>query len=258
MKGTLTIVGTGIKLVAHTTPETRAAIEAAAKVYFLASDPAAAQWITTLNPSAESLNVFLEPGGVRAAAYAAMAEHILAALMRGSDVCAVFYGHPGVLVQPAREILRRARALNLDVMMLPAVSSEDCLFADLGIDPGDGGFQSFEATDFLVCGRQPDVTCQLLLWQIGVIGQPLHLRDGAGNTASPKALRMLQERLAEFYGPAHEVVLYQAPLYVICLPRLHRLPLAELSDSPIPHYASLFVPRLHKASRKPEIVRELV
>jgi hypothetical protein len=34
--------------------------------------------------------------------------------------------------------------------MLPAVSAEDCLFADLGVDPGAAGCQSHEAADFLI------------------------------------------------------------------------------------------------------------
>jgi hypothetical protein len=36
--------------------------------------------------------------------------------------------------------------------MLPAISAEDCLFADLGVDPADHGCPSYEATDFLVHG----------------------------------------------------------------------------------------------------------
>jgi len=34
--------------------------------------------------------------------------------------------------------------------MLPGISAEDCLFADIGVDPGIYGCQSFEATDLFV------------------------------------------------------------------------------------------------------------
>ena len=37
--------------------------------------------------------------------------------------------------------------------MLPAISAEDCLFADVGIDPAMTGCQSYEATDFMINGR---------------------------------------------------------------------------------------------------------
>jgi len=38
--------------------------------------------------------------------------------------------------------------------MLPGISTEDCLYADLGVDPGLIGSQNFEATDFIVSGRK--------------------------------------------------------------------------------------------------------
>jgi hypothetical protein len=41
----------------------------------------------------------------------------------------------------------RSSTDGFDAVMLPGISAEDCLFADLGIDPGMIGCQSFEATD---------------------------------------------------------------------------------------------------------------
>ena len=247
----------GIKLIAQSTIETRAAIQGAQKVYFLSPDLASARWITELNRSAESLNAFLKPGGVRLTAYAAMVDLILTSLQEGMDVCAVFYGHPGVLVYPAREALRQARGRGFEVKMLPAISAEDCLFADLAIDPGEDGCQSFEASDFLISRRPPDVTCHLVLWQVGVIGQPLQLHTGTSETFSRKALHMLVDHLVTHYGPTHQVTLYEAPLYSICSPRISCLPLAKLIETPISEYVTLFIPRLRRRERDPEVVRKL-
>ena len=48
-----------------------------------------------------------------------------------------------------------------NAQMLAGISAEDCLFADLGLDPGKNGCQSFEATDFLIRRRQFEPTsCQ--------------------------------------------------------------------------------------------------
>ena len=96
---------------------------------------------------------------------------ILAHVRRGLDVCAAFYGHPGVFVDSvarggARAPARRASGLGCS----PAISAEDCLFADLGVDPARFGCQSYEATDFLVHGRRVDPTATLVLWQIGTVG----------------------------------------------------------------------------------------
>ena len=54
MQGSLTIVGTGIKLGGHITAEAKAHIEQADKVFFVVANKLTADWVRTLNPSAES------------------------------------------------------------------------------------------------------------------------------------------------------------------------------------------------------------
>ena len=103
-----------------------------------------------------------------------MAEAILEPVRAGKRVCAAFYGHPGVFVLPSHEAIARARAEGFDATMLPGVSAEDCLVADLGVDPARNGLQSYEAGDFL--RRRPAIepTTALVLWQIGVVGARTH------------------------------------------------------------------------------------
>jgi precorrin-6B methylase 1 len=79
-------------------------------------------------------------------AYDRMVERILSYVRRGLNVCVVFYGHPGVFVHPGHESIRRARIEGFSACILPGISAEDCLFAELGIDPSKNG-QSFEATE---------------------------------------------------------------------------------------------------------------
>lgn len=62
--------------------------------------------------------------------------------------------------------------------MLPGVPAEDCLFADLGVDPGVAWWQSYDATPFLVYRPQFDTSAGLVLWQLDALGhrdfQPRH------------------------------------------------------------------------------------
>ena len=55
--------------------------------------------------------------------------------------------------------------------MLPAISTEDTLFADLGIDIGRAGLQSYEATRFMYYKYNFDPCAGLLLWQVSVLGE---------------------------------------------------------------------------------------
>jgi hypothetical protein len=198
-------------------------------VLYVLADPAAATWLAALNPRARSLAALYRPGVPRGQVYEAMVEEILGAVRGGKRVCAVFYGHPGVYVQPSHEAVRRARAEGLAARMLPAVSAEDCLFAELGVDPGEHGWQSFEATDF-VRRRRPDPTAGLVLWQVDAIG-----RFDSARGPNPEGLRALAETLARTYPPEHEVVFYRASVYPTVPGEATRLPLsglASLSEAP--------------------------
>lgn len=247
--GSLVIVGTGIMFASHLTLEARGWIERAERLFFLVSEPASAAWIAELNPRAESLAPFYVPGRRRLDIYQAMAGHLLAPVRAGAAVCAVFYGHPGVLVTPAHEALRQARAEGLRARMLPGVSAEDCLFADLELDPAFHGCQSFDATDFLLRRRGFDPRCNLILWQIGVTGE-LHLArnpPGAG-------LAALIEALLAAYPAEHEVVVYEAAQYPGFPPLIHRVALGGLASAPVTTLSTLYVPPREAAPVDPAML----
>lgn len=190
-----------------------------------------------LNPRARSLEGCYEEGAPRDDAYARMVEEILAAVRAGRRVCAAFYGHPGVFVLPSHEAIARARREGLEARMLPGVSAEDCLFADLGVDPASDGCQSYEATRFLQRRPAVEPSAALVLWQLGVVGERTHSRGG-----SAPALGALVELLLGLYPGDHEVVVYQAAPYPGIDPLVRRLPLRALDENAITPWSTLYVP----------------
>ncbi len=240
MPAKLVVVGTGIQLVRHVTLEARMHIEQAEKVLYLVADPVTATWIERLNPTAESLFSCYSEGRPRMEAYQKMVDLILESLGKGLNVCVVFYGHPGVFVFPSHEAIRQARLTGFSAVMLPGISAEDCLFADLGIDPARGGCQSYEATDFLIHKRKFDPTSSLILWQVGLIGRLEYRRSGYFD--DKRGIRVLAEVLADQYGPRHETVMYEAAQYPIYDPVISRVPITDLLESKISPIATLYVP----------------
>lgn len=239
--GTLTVVGLGIAGPAQATPEALGAIDDAAKRFHLLADPLTRRWLLARHPRTESLADSYAVGKPRADSYEEMVERILAPVRRGRSVCAIFYGHPGVFAWPPHEAVRRARAEGYVARMLPGVSAEDCLFADLGVDPSDTGCSSYEATDFLLRKRRFDPTAALVLWQIGVVG----VRDvRAAALWSATGLAVLTEALLATYPPTHEVVVYEASTLPIVPPKIMRVPLGELTGAPVTAISTLFVPPL--------------
>ena len=239
-KGSLSVVGTGFFVAGHITPEARDRIESADRLFHLVGEPATRAWLEEANPAAESLYDAYAEGKPRRDSYAEMTERILAPLADGGDVCAAFYGHPGVFVAPSHAAVRAARAAGHEATMLPGVSAEDCLFADLGLDPAVPGCQSFEATDFLVRRRRLDPAAHLVLWQIGAIGVDSY--QASSDAWGVEGLRLLVETLLETYRPDHPVTVYEAATLPVCRPLVRTLPLAELATGGASLMSTLYVP----------------
>jgi uncharacterized protein YabN with tetrapyrrole methylase and pyrophosphatase domain len=249
MPGSLTVVGIGITIGAHLTPESRQAIERADELLYLAADPVGSTWLAALHPNATSLEDLYEQDRDRNEIYDAMTDRLVKRVRAGKHVCAAFYGHPGVFVRPSHDAVRRVREEGLPARLLPAVSAEDCLFADLGIDPADTGCQTYEATDFLVNRRRIDPTAGLVLWQVAFIGGSQY-----SSTLRHEHLGLLAEELLRSYPPDHEVTLYEATPYPIGEPVVERLELGRLGEATPTAMATLYVP----PAREPEPDRAML
>ena len=235
--GSLTVVGTGIRAVGQLTLESLAVMATAESLLHVIGEPIQERAILAINPAARTLTGHYADGLVRAATYEAMVQEVLASVVAGRRTVAAFYGHPGVFTYPSHESVRRARAAGYPARMLPAVSAEDCLFADLGVDPGDGA-QSYEATDFLFGGHLVDPAAHLFLWQVGTIGNWTYESTGYDLSALPA----LTELLLRSYPPRHVVTLYEASFEPRGYARVTRVPLARLAGALVTPATTLHVP----------------
>jgi uncharacterized protein YabN with tetrapyrrole methylase and pyrophosphatase domain len=234
--GSLTVVGTGIEVPGHVTEQARAALESADEVLYLVADPVAAHWIERVSANARPLHDLYQPGLPRAEIYASIVDAILERLRRGGSVCVVFYGHPGVFVNPSHEVIRRARAEGYEARMQPGISAEDCLFADLGIDPSDSGCQSYEATGLIAYNRVIDPTAALVIWQAGAIGNLSFVPDG-----DLSRLPLLVEYLRKWYPPDHPIVVYEASAYPVVGPSVETVALSDLAATEIWPMTTLYL-----------------
>jgi uncharacterized protein YabN with tetrapyrrole methylase and pyrophosphatase domain len=214
-------------------------MEEADSLLYVVGDPIAEEVMQRLNPrGAQSLAGYYAEGQPRIQTYEAMVRHILSSVGAGNKTVAAFYGHPGVFAYPSHESIRRARASGYPAQMLPGVSAEDCLFADLGVDPAIGGCQSYEATDFLLNYRVIDPSSQLILWQIGTLGDWTYKTRRYDLRAFP----LLVQRLAEVYPVAHNVTVYEAAIFPGCQPVIKPMPLYLLSENEVTAATTLYVP----------------
>jgi len=240
VQGSLTVVGSGIKSVAHLTLEAQAHIKAADQVLVCAADAVTESYIRELNPRVEDLHVYYGQDRPRRETYRAMADRMKWYVHQGKTVVVVMYGHPGVFVNPTFMAIEELRALGHATQMLPGVSAEDCLIADLQVDPAAHGLQTYEATYFLTRRVVVDVHVPLVLWQVGLIADHGFSRAGFDG----RHFDLLQDRLRQMYSDEHEVTVYEAAQHPLARPRVLVRPIGKLTHADLTAISTLFIPPL--------------
>ena len=127
----LIIVGLGIKFLSNITKETEETIKLCDKVLYLTNDAIYADWIKSINNNSESLNSVYFSKESRSESYEELCNKVISELFLVKNLCVAVYGHPTFLVQISHEISERSKGVGHDCRILPAVSSFDCLIADL-------------------------------------------------------------------------------------------------------------------------------
>lgn len=222
--GSLSCVGIGMTLGSHLGPLARSYIEQADVVFVAASNKWVEEWIVTMNSDIRSLQPFYAEGKSRMQTYTEMVEAMMSEVRSGRRVCGAFYGHPGVFAWVPHKAISTAREEGFFAHMEPGVSAEDCLYADVGLDPGSVGCQHFEATQFMVYRRCVDPSAWLVLWQVGLAGDRTLKRFSLS-----RAYRdLLVEVLARTYSLQHEIIVYRAAVLPVHAPRIERISLADL------------------------------
>ena len=244
-------VGIGITLGSHITPLARSYIEKSDVVFAAVSDGIVEKWLESMHPDVRSLQPLYGEKKSRMKTYREMVAVMLAEVRAGKKVCAVFYGHPGVFAWAPHKAIAIARREGFHAHMEPGISAEDCLYADLGIDPGEFGCQHYEASQLLYYKRRIDPSAYLILWQAGVIAI-----QSVGES-SKASLQVLAERLAQDYPPNHKLIIYRAATLPIHAPRIERTTLGKLAAARIEPPDTLVVPPARKPLPDAKTLRKL-
>ncbi|MGH8108278.1 MAG: SAM-dependent methyltransferase [Arenimonas sp.] len=251
--GSIVCVGTGMMLGAHISPRSRSHIEQADVVFAAVSDPVVELWLQVMHSDVRSLQPFYNEGKSRHETYRQMIEAMMAEVRLGRKVCGAFYGHPGVFAFAPHKVIEQARNEGFSAHMEPGISAEDCLYADLGIDPGRVGCQHYEASQFMFYCRNIDTSAYLVLWQVGIAGDRSFRRYATG----PAYRQILVELLAEHYPLNHEVIIYEAATLPISQPRMQKLPLSELIDTELYLQSTMVLPPCQAMLRNEAMVARI-
>jgi uroporphyrin-III C-methyltransferase len=238
-KGSLTVVGTGISVSGQMTLLTESVLKNADIVLAVVTQSALIN-LKNINSNTTCLRDLYDVNTSRLITYQQMKQRIVDEVVSGKRVVAAFYGHPGVFVNPSHEAISELRHRGFSAQMLPGISAEDCLVADLGLDPSRYGCQSYEATQFLFRHYTIDPHMLQIIWQIGCIAEFNHPKD---KTEHP-GLAVLRDELLKVYPAQHQVIIYEAATIPLVSPRIDKIPLHELGDIVPKAISTLVVPAL--------------
>ena len=203
-RGHFIVVGTGLKAISHMSTEVVGEIRRADVVFYHVTNGVTAAHIASLNRNLVDLFQYYGEEKLRKITYIQMAEVMLREVRQGRRVVGAFYGHPGIFVKAARRALAIAEKEGFETKLLPAISSIDCLFADLRIDPGLYGFQMVKAGSFLRGRASLATSGNVALLQIGSVGDPTYSFTGFKHAKK----RLLFKKLIRIYGANHDSVYY--------------------------------------------------
>lgn len=238
---TLVAVGSGIN-VGQITLETQDWIESADKVLYCVSDAATERLIVRLNPSAETLYAFYDEGKRRNETYEAMVNRTIACLELHELVVVVYYGHPGFFVYPSHRAICLAREAGHKAIMVPAVSSFDCMIADLGVNAAQG-VQIYEATDLMLRQRLLDPASHIMILQVSALGDLYYSYQGFDH----RNLSSLQQYLLETYPKDFSVTAYYAAQFPSVPPKISEVAIAELTIEHVKSISTLYIPQFRPA-----------
>jgi uncharacterized protein YabN with tetrapyrrole methylase and pyrophosphatase domain len=237
-RGSLSCVGMGMTLGSHLTPLSRSYIEQADVVFAGLSDGVVEMWLERMNPDVRSLQGYYQEGKSRLKTYKQWVAVMMDEVRAGKKVCGVFYGHPGIFAWSPHKVIQAARAEGFQAHMEPGISAEDCLYADLGIDPGSFGCQHVEASQLLFYERRIDPNGYLVLWQVGLVGDLSLARFSTG----PAYKQVLVDVLSQDYPLDHEIIIYRGATLPIEKPRIQRIALRDLPTAMMTAEETVLVP----------------
>lgn len=252
-QGSITCVGVGMTLGSHISPLARSHIEEADIVFVLASDGLVEQWIREMNQKVITLQSYYHEGSSLSDSYEQMVDVMLSEVERGYRVVGAFYGHPGVFACVPHMLIRQASEKGFYAKMEPGISAEDCLYADLHIDPGEFGCAHYETSQFMFFSCNIEPSAYLVLWQVGIAGDTTLTKFSTGI----EHRKVLVDLLTQTYPNNHQVILYEAPTLPIHQPRKDLLPLLELATAEIYQHTTLVIPPCREMVRNSEVYDKL-
>jgi hypothetical protein len=250
----ISLIGTGIDIDAHLTPEAVEAIRGCRRIYHLTAHH---ERLVAMCPEGEVVNWNeLYTSTHDTSVYDEMARILLEDAEQAPGVGFVTYGHPLVLVDTSRMVVAAATARKLSVRVVSGISSIDVLLQHLLLETGLAGLQVLEVNHMVLFDLLPNPYVSALVMQVAAFGA----RSRTGIRANhPERFVGLRDFLLRAYSARHPVVLITAP-FRADMPLILRQ--TTVQDLPAAHSLihtgmSMYIPACGGRKPNPSFARQL-
>lgn len=251
----LAIIGSGIKTISHLTHEAKTYLSNSDKVLYLINEPVMQGWIECNTKNSESLDKIYFSFDKRLDAYSAIEKKLLNELSNFNSISLVIYGHPTVFASVGLNLLRSLNdsPWNIKHVVIPGISSLDCLFCDLRIDPGEFGVITVEATEMLLYQKAIDSGYHVILYQVGMLG---NIGKPTYEVCKVKLIYLV-EYLLNFYKKDQKIILYEAAIYPGMRPLILESTIEKLPFQNFSPITTLYIPPRNKGKLFAEAMLKL-
>ena len=254
----LYVIGLGVSIPKHITTEARECMGQCRRIFAIVQEPPSL-WIGPCEsgvPEVINLLKTYAENVLRKDNYDRAADTVLNALQNSTPIGYVTYGNPLVYDSVAQELVRQAKQLQINVKVVPGISSIDSLLCDLGVDMAPG-IQICEASWLVAARIAPQTMYGMILLQIGAFGS---LRTHYRVRPTPASLAGLVDYLKRFYPASHQVVLVRSGGTEQQSARITKLSIERICEADVEDIlnASLYIPAVEEARIEESTLRRML
>ncbi len=238
---TVRVVGCGTVDDLHLTPEARIHIRASRKALCLGSMPNIISWLEEEAILSEDVTGLYLDGALDDANYARILSKIYSEIERFGDISLVIPGHPRLGVTLVQTLSASTNHGNIDLRVVPGISSFDTLINDLALDPLEEGTCIVDVNRLILHDYAMEPAINYCVYHVSSIG---NARTDYKNPTARNRVDILQSKLSGHYARDHVLILVTSAQSRKEAARIHKGTIGTLPEllEGVTFSTTLFIP----------------
>ena len=238
------LLGSGIYSFFDLTLYTQHLLQSCQSVFYLHDLPSLERYLARLTSNPINLMpLYYVDGRKRSDIYVDITDHVIRGGLENPPVAFLMHGHPLVFSSISQMIIQEGKRVGLPVTVVPALSSLDRMFVDLGLDISTRGIQVLHTSMAVSTKLSLNPLVDVLFMQIGAIQDNRASRKKA---VMKEQILPFKRYLLDFYPGSHTLSIIECAVELGYESRRTDISIEDLEEAaPVFNYnASAYLPGL--------------